>query len=595
MRLIDTGDNRGRGYARSTGVAAARGALIATVDADVILPPDWLTRARQALCGRDAVGGIAVPDGDVTYLRKRFGLAPRVVHGTTTVTGNNGLYRRGVFDVIGFDPALREGEDSALNHAMRRHGLSAATVPGLLVQHEGNKALAASLRWLFEVGQGATRQLLTYGEIRQPDIVTGAFVGSAALGLAVAARKHRLRRRGHTGRLRPRREHPARTQPVRDAARPAGAGGARGRRRQRDAHRLLRRAAGGPVRAAAPGAYPGGTTPAWRDARIVRRDAGLVRRRTGILRYCRPDRRAASVFSEKFQHEIPPGDAHGDRDRRGRCRFRDQPREILIGRLAAARRARLAPARPASYLGVYENGAPPDYAPVAGFAAAAGRAPNLVGYFSGWPQPFAAAFARQVRRRGGVITVQIDPTDALVADIARGEYDGYLRSYADSVRDFGHPVVIGFGHEMNARWYSWGYTHVPAVTFVGAWRHIVRLFRSQGADNVTWLWTSQRGPGQHRAARLVVARRGLRQLGRRRRLLLPSRGYVRHRLRAHAAPDPGTDQQTGPAIRDRRRPRGRAGRQDHGPFRGPGPGPDPRPDLVRQQAGRRRLPPGLAH
>jgi Glycosyl transferase family 2 len=192
VRLINTGDNRGRGYARSTGVAAARGALIATVDADVILPPDWLTRARQALCGRDAVGGIAVPDGDVTYLRKRFGLAPRVVHGTTTVTGNNGLYRRGVFDVIGFDPALREGEDSALNHAMRRHGLSAATVPGLLVQHEGNKTLVASLRWLFEVGQGATRQLLTYGEIRQPDIVTGAFVGATALGLAVAARKHRL-------------------------------------------------------------------------------------------------------------------------------------------------------------------------------------------------------------------------------------------------------------------------------------------------------------------------------------------------------------------------------------------------------------------
>jgi mannan endo-1,4-beta-mannosidase len=147
------------------------------------------------------------------------------------------------------------------------------------------------------------------------------------------------------------------------------------------------------------------------------------------------------------------------------------------------------PPRLASYLGVYENGAPPGYAPVADFAAAAGRAPNLVGYFSGWIQPFAAPFARQVRARGGVITVQIDPTDASVAGIAAGEYDSYLRSFADSVRDFGHPVVVGFGHEMNARWYPWGYTHVPARTFVGAWRHIVRLFRSQGADNVTWLWT----------------------------------------------------------------------------------------------------------
>jgi mannan endo-1,4-beta-mannosidase len=145
--------------------------------------------------------------------------------------------------------------------------------------------------------------------------------------------------------------------------------------------------------------------------------------------------------------------------------------------------------RPASYLGVYENGAPPAYRPVAGFAQAAGRQPDLVGYFSGWAQPFATAFAKQVRGRGGVIMVQIDPAFASVAGIAAGAYDSYLRSYADSVRAFGHPVVIGFGHEMNARWYSWGYTHVPARTFVEAWRHVVTVFRDQGARNVTWLWT----------------------------------------------------------------------------------------------------------
>jgi glycosyltransferase involved in cell wall biosynthesis len=192
VRLINLASNHGRGFARRTGIAAAHGELIATVDADIILPPDWLVRAREALRGRDAVGGTAVPDGDVTYLCKRFGLVPRVVHGTTTVTGNNGLYRRAVFDVTEFDPALREGEDSALNHAMSRHGLSSATVPGLLVQHAGNKELGASLVWLFEVGRGATRQLLTYREVRQPDIVTGAFVSATALGLVVAARGRRL-------------------------------------------------------------------------------------------------------------------------------------------------------------------------------------------------------------------------------------------------------------------------------------------------------------------------------------------------------------------------------------------------------------------
>ena len=149
------------------------------------------------------------------------------------------------------------------------------------------------------------------------------------------------------------------------------------------------------------------------------------------------------------------------------------------------------PTRPASYLGVYEPGSPGAYQRVAGFAKAAGRQPDIVGYFSGWSQPFATSFAERARSHGAVTIVQIDPTLASIPQIAAGSYDTYLRSYADSVRDFGHPVIIGFGHEMNAPWYSWGYGRVPPATFVRAWRHVVTLFRDQGARNVTWLWTIQ--------------------------------------------------------------------------------------------------------
>jgi Glycosyl hydrolase family 26 len=149
----------------------------------------------------------------------------------------------------------------------------------------------------------------------------------------------------------------------------------------------------------------------------------------------------------------------------------------------------LASPRRASFLGVYETGTPRSYQGVTQFAKAAGRQPNLVGYYSGWGQGFETSFARTVSRHGAVTILQWDPTDASISGIAAGRYDHYLRSFADSVRDFGRPVVIGFGHEMNARWYSWGYGHVPPPTFVAAWRHIVTLFRGQGADNVTWLWT----------------------------------------------------------------------------------------------------------
>jgi mannan endo-1,4-beta-mannosidase len=149
------------------------------------------------------------------------------------------------------------------------------------------------------------------------------------------------------------------------------------------------------------------------------------------------------------------------------------------------------PPDPASYLGVYETGPPHTYQPVANFTRSIGKQPNLVGYYSGWAEPFQTSFAETVRAHGATMILQWDPSLASVSAIAAGDYDTYLRSFADGVRNFGHPVVIGFGHEMNAPWYSWGYGSVPPSTFVAAWRHIVTLFRGQGADNVTWLWTLQ--------------------------------------------------------------------------------------------------------
>jgi hypothetical protein len=192
IRLINLRRNRGRGQARNSGIAVARGDLIATIDADIVLPPDWLVRTRAALRGHHAVGGTAVPDGDVSYLFKRFRLVPRAVGHTTAVTGSNALYRRQVFGALGFDPALRDGEDVALNHAARDHGLSFATVPGLLVEHLEDKTLSCSLRWLFVSGKGATRQLLTYRQVRPPDMALGAFAAAMAAGLFAAQRGKRL-------------------------------------------------------------------------------------------------------------------------------------------------------------------------------------------------------------------------------------------------------------------------------------------------------------------------------------------------------------------------------------------------------------------
>jgi mannan endo-1,4-beta-mannosidase len=147
------------------------------------------------------------------------------------------------------------------------------------------------------------------------------------------------------------------------------------------------------------------------------------------------------------------------------------------------------PATPGSYIGLYPDGVPDSYAGVTAFTTATGVRPNIVPYYSGWLEPFQASFAATAAQHGAVPLVQIDPTHISLAAIASGQYDRYLQTYAEAVRAFRHPVIVSFGHEMNGGWYSWGYRHTPAAVFVAAWRHIVNLFRSAGAKNVTWLWT----------------------------------------------------------------------------------------------------------
>jgi mannan endo-1,4-beta-mannosidase len=158
---------------------------------------------------------------------------------------------------------------------------------------------------------------------------------------------------------------------------------------------------------------------------------------------------------------------------------------------AAGRAAGTLPVKDASYLGVYGMGTPDSYQAVTAFSRAAGRSPNLAGYYSGWDEPFKTGFARTARQHGAATIVQINPTLASLADIAAGHQDPYLRRFAAAVRAFGEPVVIGFAHEMNAYWYAWGYGKTPAAVFVAAWRHLVTLFRQQHVANVTWLWTVQ--------------------------------------------------------------------------------------------------------
>jgi len=158
------------------------------------------------------------------------------------------------------------------------------------------------------------------------------------------------------------------------------------------------------------------------------------------------------------------------------------------------------PTTPGHYFGVAEADEIKSYTPIENFAAAVGREPNVVLYYSAWGDPFEKRLALNAQAHGAIPFVQIIPgPHVTMAAVAAGKYDSYLRSYANEVRYYVDPVIVGFAPEMNGNWDSWGWHHTKPSVWIAAWRHVVTLFRDQHARNVTWLWTvnaSSNGTGR---------------------------------------------------------------------------------------------------
>jgi Glycosyl hydrolase family 26 len=144
------------------------------------------------------------------------------------------------------------------------------------------------------------------------------------------------------------------------------------------------------------------------------------------------------------------------------------------------------------HLGVVEENEFGSYQAVTQFGTAVGEQPDIVLYYNRWGEPFQRRFADEVYAHGAVPFAQMSPGTAAMAAIAAGNYDAYLRSYANQVRAFRHRVMTGFAAEMNGDWDPWGWRHTSPAAWVAAWRHVVDVFRQQGATNVIWVWTVNR-------------------------------------------------------------------------------------------------------
>ncbi len=127
--------------------------------------------------------------------------------------------------------------------------------------------------------------------------------------------------------------------------------------------------------------------------------------------------------------------------------------------------------------------------------------------YSGDLQPFSVALAdiQKVQAAGGSSIVPFVEWEANWAghddqnvlstkEIAAGTFDDYIRSYAQEVIAYGKPLFIRpICGEFNGNWWRWcspkANPTLTAADFVGAWQHVVDIFREEGVTNVAWVWT----------------------------------------------------------------------------------------------------------
>jgi len=89
-----------------------------------------------------------------------------------------------------------------------------------------------------------------------------------------------------------------------------------------------------------------------------------------------------------------------------------------------------------------------------------------------------------------------------IADVNSGAHDTCFRDVARRFKAFRHPIWLRLWWEFNGTWFLWSYNPTNAQPFIHAWRRVVRIFKSVGANNTMFVWSP--GEGHYEPSRRQV-------------------------------------------------------------------------------------------
>jgi hypothetical protein len=139
--------------------------------------------------------------------------------------------------------------------------------------------------------------------------------------------------------------------------------------------------------------------------------------------------------------------------------------------------------------------------PLAQVVASVGKEPAVFGAYVSFASPnFDRVLAEDIRSRGATPMITWEPWGDgslgplqprySLANLVRGDFDAYVRHWAEGAKAWGEPLLLRFAPEMNGDWNSWsaGVNGNTASEYIAVWRHVHSIFDAVGADNVQWVW-----------------------------------------------------------------------------------------------------------
>jgi endoglucanase len=115
-----------------------------------------------------------------------------------------------------------------------------------------------------------------------------------------------------------------------------------------------------------------------------------------------------------------------------------------------------------------------------------GRRMDIVHWYSNWDNEFEAKLVVAAVEGGRLPMISWQSHNRSFESILAGHYDGYIQRWAIAAKDYGQAVYLRPFPEMNGFWTSW---HGEPEKLIATWRHIVTIFRAEGATNVYWVWS----------------------------------------------------------------------------------------------------------